>query len=152
MARFDHRTLMPAERAAAEQEIIELLSKIKRKHDLQDFLLDLLTQSEIVMLSRRLRIAKLLLQGESYIFIRQALGVGFSTIQGVDKWLEKKFASYRKTIAPVIAAERKRERRTLPHEEGPWKTLRRRFPLRFLLLNVLLDDIEWNVPKKKNRL
>lgn len=150
MARFDHRTLSPAERADAQQELIDILSEIKHKHDLQSFLLDLLTPSEVVMLARRIRIAKLLLQGETYVFIRQALGVGFSTIQSVDKWLEKKFTSYRKTIAPVVAAQRRREKRTLPHEEGPWKQLRRKYPLHFLLLNILLDDIEWSVPRKKN--
>lgn len=149
MARFDHRTLTTELRTEYEQELIDVLSHIERKKDLQDFLFDLLTPSEIVMLARRIKIAKLLLQGKTYQFIRQALGVGFTTIASIDAWLERKFQSYRRTIAPLLEEERRRSKRTLPHEEGPFKQLRRKYPLHFLLLNVLLDDMEWHVPRKK---
>ena len=59
------------------------MSKLNSKQKVADFLSDLLTESEQVMILRRLQIAKLLLEGKTYYEIRMALGVGISTIKNV---------------------------------------------------------------------
>ena len=150
MAKFDYRKLTPAEQATARQELAEMLAALKRKNDIQEFLLDILTPSEIVMFIRRIRIAKQLLRGGTYEEIRMELGVGYTTITAVDTWLSRKFESYRQVVTPLLQKEDAKGKRSLPWEEGPFKALRRRYPLHFFFLNILLDDIEWNVPKKKS--
>ena len=149
MAKFDYRKLTLAEQNAARQELAEMLAALRRKSEIQEFLLDILTPSEIVMFIRRIRITKKLLRGNTYEDIRRELGVGYTTITAVDRWLSKKFESYRQVITPLLQKEDKKGGRSLPWEEGSFKALRRRYPLHFLFLNVLLNDIEWNIPKKK---
>jgi uncharacterized protein YerC len=149
MAKFDYRTLTPAEQAAARAELAEMLAALRRKADIQEFLLDVLTPSEAAMLIRRIRIAKMLLRGDTYVEIRRELNVGFTTITAVDTWLSRKFASYRQLITPLLRKEDRKGKRSLPWEEGPFKALRRRYPLHFLFLSVLLDDMEWSNPRSK---
>ena len=57
------------------------ISKLKSENEVNNFLQDLLTESEFVMMIRRLEIAKMLLEEYSYFQIRQKLGVGFETIK-----------------------------------------------------------------------
>jgi len=53
----------------------------------EKFFSDFLTPSEKVIFSRRLRIAKMLLQGYGPTQVRKKLGVGVSTIQFVQNWI-----------------------------------------------------------------
>lgn len=90
-----------------------------------DLLSDLLTESELLMVSRRLAIARRLLSGQSRLRIKRDLKVGFDTIARVSSWLEGKFEDYRSVIPPLV-----RERR--------YQRLRRCYPRSFSLLKLLL--------------
>lgn len=66
-------------------------SNIHGRDAMKLFLRDLLTESERVMLGRRIWIARLLLSGNSQAEIGKRLKVGPNTIWRVQKWLEDQF-------------------------------------------------------------
>lgn len=87
MARFNYRKLGSAKRRAFLERLAEIVVNLKDPDQAKFFLTRLLTESEIVMLMRRWEVAELLVGGSTYEQIQRQLGVGKSTIGGVDRWL-----------------------------------------------------------------
>lgn len=123
------------------QEIIKTLdtlytaaSAIKGRDAIKLFLKDLLTGSERLMLGRRLLIARLLLRGETYDAVRKRLGVGYTTIARIERWLEDEFPGYEQAIAGV---EKEMDKRAVRAEikDNPFSyaALKKKYPLHFLL-------------------
>lgn len=115
-----------------------MVASLKSRDEVKMFFKDILTLSEIVMISRRLQIAQMLLEGEGYEDIKRKMKTSFDTIGQVDRWLNTGFGGYRKVI------ERSRQRQTRKskrHSESaaPFSLdhLRKKYPLHFLLLNLL---------------
>lgn len=79
-------------------KLLELLhtkmTNLKTKQQIANFISDLLTESEQIMILRRLQIAKLLLDGLTYYEIRSKLGVGIDTIRNVRHKLESGHGGY----------------------------------------------------------
>ena len=97
----------------------------------KQFLKDLLTPSERVMLGRRILIAQMIIQGFTVDEIRARLGVGTTTIVNVRTWLEDEFPGYERAVAEM---ERAYKRRGMKPLSFAW--LRRKYPLHFLLFNI----------------
>ena len=57
------------------------INKLKSGQEVENFLEELLTESEMVMIYRRLQIAKMLLDGKLYYEIRKKLGTSYATIK-----------------------------------------------------------------------
>ena len=57
------------------------------REETEDFFHNFLTSSEKIIFARRLRIAKMLLQGYNPTQVRKELGVGVSTVQFVQNWI-----------------------------------------------------------------
>lgn len=74
------------------------ISKIKKPNEVASFLGDLLTENETVMISKRLKIAEMILDGFLYEEIREELRVGYSTIARVQEWLAVSGEGYRKAV------------------------------------------------------
>lgn len=151
MAKFDFRTLTPKARVTLISELVETLLTIRDADGMRQFLQRLLTDSEIFMLARRLRIAEKLIEGKSYAKIRQDLGVGISTIQSVDNWLEEAVRNYHDLRAEKRFQELidKKRRQRLEYGDMPdsFRGIRHRYGGAFLLLNLILDK-----PPSKKRL
>lgn len=111
----------------------------EREGELLGFLELLLTESEIIMCARRIEIAKLLLSGLSYAKIEERLGVGQKTVESVDRWLSQ-YREYRKVFPKALDARRRGDPNYL--RASSFKALRHRFPLHFLIFNLILDDDE----------
>ena len=79
-------------------EFFDLIVSLKHKGEVIDFFIGLLTQSESLMLARRIQTAKLLMQEKSYDEIKEKLKVGNSTIANTDKWLDSRGGRYRKIL------------------------------------------------------
>src|SRR3989338_2876052 len=62
------------------------------------FLQDLLTKSEMKILAKRLRIAKLLIDGITYEQIKESLHVSHGTIAKIAAWLAERGDGFRKII------------------------------------------------------
>lgn len=98
MAKFDLRKLNTKER----QNLLNLLwtsvESLRTKNDIKDFFKDLLSESEAIMLARRILIARELLREKTYQEIMKEFGVGNSTVASVHHWLESGFGGYEKVL------------------------------------------------------
>lgn len=119
------------------------------KHKNPTLFADFLTESEQIMLVRRIAIAKRCIAGESVEAIRRELGVGITTVTAVEQWLRARFAEYRATLQPLYEKLRAQERRQRPIIPNSFRWLRRKYPTHFLLFNLLLDDIDWGEKRER---
>ncbi|MFH0819566.1 MAG: YerC/YecD family TrpR-related protein [bacterium] len=132
-----YRNLSQTERKIYLGEFYSMVSLLKSRDEVKRFFKDLLTLSEVVMISRRIQVAKMLLEGYFYKDIRKKLGVGFSTIRQVDRWLRYGFGGYKEIIKKYkkkYPEEKQiRARSNLPFSVD-W--LKKKYPLHFLLFNL----------------
>jgi len=99
------------------------------------FLQDLLTKSEMKMLAKRLRIAKLLLAGSTYENIEMQLHASHSTVAKIAAWLSEKGDGFRAIIEKLP----KQEEIKSP-ELSEWDSLKRKHSLYFWP-ELLLEEI-----------
>lgn len=124
-----------------EQEglVLDLMNAIVGAKSIGDaalFLQDLLTKSEMKILSKRLRIAKLLIQGMDYREIESSLHVGHSTIAKIATWLSERGEGFRK----VVSSLPQKSDEVLWKEISEWDNFKRRYPLYFWP-EILLGEI-----------
>ena len=105
---------------------------VKGRDAMKTFLRDVLTESERIMVGRRLLIARELLAGKSYIDIAAELHVGYDTIARVEKWLEDQMPGYEEALAGLERELTKRENARIDSFFS-LKALKKRYPLHFLL-------------------
>ncbi|OGG43032.1 hypothetical protein A2841_03150 [Candidatus Kaiserbacteria bacterium RIFCSPHIGHO2_01_FULL_48_10] len=95
------------------------------------FLCDLLSESERVMLGRRIMIARKILAGDGYDQIQLDLKVGKTTVSKVHRWLSDQMPGYEQAIKGLEKELTKRKRKLAPI--GTFTYLKKRYPLHFLL-------------------
>jgi len=71
------------------ESLIDLLMKIDKKSDLEDFLLGILTPKELEEIPTRLQIVKMLKKGTPQHEVAEKLGVGIATVTRGSKELKK---------------------------------------------------------------
>ncbi len=133
-----YREISPERKQKSLEEFYEVISAIENKGDMKNFLKDLLTPTEALMIARRIEIAKLLLRGRLYEEVREELGVGFSTISYVDKWLNNGFGGYRKQIEEVrknISAKKNNQDYCVDYMS--FGGLKKRYPGHFALVDLI---------------
>ena len=83
---------------------------VKGRAAMKTFLRDLLTESERIMMGRRILVARELLAGKTYEEIADEMRVGNSLVRRVDKWLQDEFPGYEDAIKNMEKefAERKK--------------------------------------------
>ncbi|MFO7807622.1 MAG: YerC/YecD family TrpR-related protein [Candidatus Moraniibacteriota bacterium] len=121
------------ERYKRMSNLFEMVVNIKSKKEAADFFKDLLTPSEALMLSNRIIIAKKLMEGFSYEDIRKELGVGYTTINNVNRWLYTGFGGYLRVIKE--AQNKKDFVDSLPKNE--WESIKKKHPAHFLIFNLV---------------
>ena len=84
----------------------QTLADLKSSADVKEFLTDLLTPTEKVMLAKRLAIALMLIKGYDYSSIRSTLKVSPQTIGAVSLWLKYSGSGYRKSIERIIKKQK----------------------------------------------
>lgn len=77
------------ERQKIVGELLDVISGIKSRGEMFELLFRLMTPSEVIMLARRLQIAKMLLNEATYEMIRIKLRVSHRTIADVEGWLRE---------------------------------------------------------------
>ncbi|TSD06405.1 MAG: hypothetical protein Greene07147_264 [Parcubacteria group bacterium Greene0714_7] len=107
---------------------------VRGRSTMKLFLRDLLTESERIMLGRRIWIARLLIQGERANDIATKLRVGLATIYRVERWLQDQFPGFEEAIKSMDKEFKKREN-LFEANYGPFsfRALKRKYPLHFLL-------------------
>jgi len=123
----------------SEQERVKTLdtlytaaASIRGRVAMKLFLRDLLTESERVMLGRRILIARLLLMGETYDSIHIRLGAGHGTIRSVDRWLQNQMPGYENAVHAMEEEFGKREFKK-KYATSMLFRFKKRYPLHFLL-------------------
>lgn len=130
----------------SEQQRMETLDALytaagvlKGRQETKDFLKNLLTVSERVMLGRRILIARSLLSGEQYTDIMENMKVGSDTIARVEKWMMERSSGYENAITKMREEMRNRERKVQlaklysDHSAaGGFARLKKKYPLHFL--------------------
>ncbi len=106
-------------------------SSLTGRDAMKDFLRDLLTDSERIMLGRRIMIARLLLSGATRRAIAERMSVGLDTVQRIEKWLSDQMPGYEKAIAEMERAYEKRAQKF--ENDARFAALKRKYPLHFLL-------------------
>lgn len=137
--RVKYQSLTELERKKFLGELYDMIALLKSREEVKQFFKDLLTLSETVMISRRLQIAMMLLEGFTYRDIRVKLKVGASTIVSVERWLNQGFGGYRN----IIVRHKKQKRKFDDYDPAPpfsMKHLRKKYPLHFLLWNLVKKD------------
>lgn len=87
-----------SERENLKKLLYSKIAKLKTTKDVDNFLEDVLTESELLMIIRRLQIAKMLIDEFSYPQIKTELRVSFDTIKTVRASLERGKGGYLKFI------------------------------------------------------
>lgn len=87
-----------SERVGMLQKIFSAALRLKNRHQIVQFFKELLFDSEVIMLGRRLEVAKMLLDNATYEEIHKKLRVGDSTITAVRYSLENGLGMLRKAI------------------------------------------------------
>ncbi len=114
------------------------LETLEKEGTMKEFFEQALTASEVVMLARRIQIAKFLMQGFSITSIKEKLGVGQRTVERVHHWLSS-YREYRVEIPKALAGN-KRKKGYVPATPYSFTWLRKKYPLHFLLVNLLFED------------
>lgn len=85
-------------------DVLDVLSKMGSKERIWEFLLDLMTDKEIVEFARRFDVAKMLDQGISYTRIEKKTGMSSTTIARISKALNSDNLGYKNAIN-IISGE-----------------------------------------------
>ncbi len=105
---------------------------VRGRASMKLFLRDLLTESERIMLGRRILIARLLLSGGTYDAIQTKMGASHRTIRNVERWLSDQIPGYEEAIAGMEEEFGRREFRQ-KYATSMLFRFKKRFPLHFLL-------------------
>ena len=84
------------------QALLSVFADLTTPEEVKAFLLDLCTLKEIVDLSQRLEVARLLDSGESYLSVQQSTGASSTTVSRVSKCLNGPAGGYRAVLAREV--------------------------------------------------
>ncbi len=110
---------------------------LKGRAAMKQFLRDLLTPSERIMLGRRIVIAKHLLSGKTYQDIQVELKVGSDTVWKVHRWLLDSMPGYEDALKGMQQEfDKRKQRAKIGSAPFSFKAIKRKYPLHFLLFNL----------------
>jgi uncharacterized protein YerC len=109
---------------------------LKGRDAMKRFLKDLLTESERIMLGRRILVARALLMGKTHDEIVQEMKVGKDTTARISKWLDDQLPGYEEAIEGM---EKELKDRQEKYEDkklyatNAFYRLKKKYPMHFLL-------------------
>ncbi|MBI4097727.1 MAG: hypothetical protein HY426_01695 [Candidatus Levybacteria bacterium] len=129
-------------------DLIQAIVQSKNVNEAALFLQDLLTKSEILAISKRLRIAKMLISGSSYENIEQRLSVSHGTIAKIAAWLTDRGEGFRKVISKIPKEPEPKDLADI----SDWDRIKRRHGLYFWPELVIEEIIKSSNKKQKDRI
>ncbi|OGC80969.1 hypothetical protein A2943_01775 [Candidatus Adlerbacteria bacterium RIFCSPLOWO2_01_FULL_51_16] len=130
------RELSDKERIETLDALYTATAAMQGRDAMKLFLRDLLTQSERIMLGRRIVIARRLLSGEGPTHIAADMKVGYDTIYRVQRWLEDQLPGYEQAIREMEKEYQKRKQKGIDkklYATNALYRLKKKYPLHFLL-------------------
>ena len=83
------------------QQLVLVLSEMKKEATMQNFLRDVLTEKEIIEISARLEAAKLLNSKEKYTTISEQTKLSSRTIARISEWLQNGTSGYKSALSII---------------------------------------------------
>lgn len=117
-------------------EFYSVVALLKTRDEAKRFFKDLLTLSEVVMISRRIQAAMMLLEEKTYDEIKKELKIGATTISQVERWLFDGFGGYKEILNKHKDNKTKNKSTKSEFEIFPAR-LKKKYPAYFLLSNLL---------------
>lgn len=152
MSRKKLSKINPKEQWRILEEFWTMVALLESKEEVKSFFKDLLSATESIMLARRIQIAKLLLAGVGYDNIQKRIGAAPNTIASVHKWLQGGFGGYINAIPKLEKELTRRDKVAEQRQEesvpmsSAW--MRKKYPLHYLLVNMLSKDEDVTPPRK----
>jgi uncharacterized protein YerC len=141
------RLLSDSERIETLDTLYTAAGTVKGREAMKLFLRDLLTESERIMLGRRIMIARRLIAGKSQRNIGAELKVGTDTVWRVQRWLYDQLPGYEKAIEELEKELRKREFKKNYATSALFR-LKTKYPGHFLFFPAKQMSNNKKVPKK----
>ncbi len=129
-------------------EFCDALCAVNTTSEAVDLLTDLLTPSETIMLAKRIRIAKLLINGKDYDTIEKSLRVSQGTIAKVASWLAESGEGFRLVVKRTSKEPAKNASLLSRYEKSEWDKLKRRYPMMFWP-QLLVEEIVQTANRKQ---
>lgn len=107
MSRLSRRLLDKELEGRIFEVFLKTIVDIKTTAEAKNFIEDILSPTERIMLIKRLAIAVLLTKGKTYEYIDHTLKVSRATIMNVSLWLKHGKNGYRKAIEKIIESQNK---------------------------------------------
>lgn len=151
MGRFHLNNLPKEKRIQMVGEFYDVVASLKTREEVRLFFKDLLTPDEITNLMRRIEVATLLMAGFTYEKIATLLGVGRGKVTNVQKSLTRSGEGYKVIIKRLLESRKKKlktQKRWAKTANSPFGTLKQKYPLQFLLFN-LIDEISESLGEDK---
>lgn len=141
------RNLSDKERIEVLDTLYTAASVVHGRDAMKLFLRDLLTESERVMLGRRIIIARMLIAGESHRVIEDELKVGRDTIGRVHRWLFDQLPGYETAVAEL---EKELDKRMFKKQyaQSALFRLKQKYPGHFLLISVPRKKHPYQHPRR----
>ena len=151
MAKFSkHFKLSSKEQEELLTDLCEAFLSLRNPSEAVQFLTDLLSRQEAIMLAKRIKIAKFLIEGMTYDEVRRILKVGHGTIARVGEWLLNSGKGYR-LIAERTKKEKPKPLGSFDYAMKDWRAFRRQFPLMFwpqLLIEEVIKSADKHQKEK----
>jgi TrpR-related protein YerC/YecD len=145
MAKF-HSRLPKKEVDKLLYKLCLAISEIKTTQKAAEFLRDLLSYQEAEMIAKRLKIAELLINDQTYNIIRKETKASPGTIARVQEWLQISGEGYRDTI---IQIKGKGPKEGIPiYDFSGLRLMKKRYPM-YYWPEILLENIVKNANKRE---
>ncbi len=140
LSKEDHEDLL--------RDLVNSFCSLKSPTEAALFIQDLLTEREVKNVSKRLRIAKLLLQGKKYEEIGEDLHTSYGTVAKIGSWLAQKGDGFRMAIQRLPKKQEVKDWR----DYSQWDKFKRGHPMYFWPELVLEEIVKSANKREKERL
>ncbi|MDP4001019.1 MAG: Trp family transcriptional regulator [bacterium] len=138
MTKISRRPLKQEKIGRLVNELWSAFTLMDSKDDVRLLFRDLFTHTEYKMFSKRLAIARLLLEDQSYNLIRTTLNVTPGTISHISNVLASKGEGYRRVHIKLKGIEQDHQRRIVKNQDRIERRVRRKIPSEIFLPDVLV--------------
>lgn len=141
MAKYTRRQqLNKREETQLIMDFCQTISSLSKLDDAALFVRDLLSKQELRMLAKRLKIAKLLIEGQTYEKIAKELKTSMGTVARINVWLAQSGEGFR------MAVEKSSEFKEV--EKPKWHGIKRKYPM-YYWPEILLKELIYSANKKQ---
>jgi len=130
------RELSEDERIKTLDALYTAAGTLRGRAGAKEFLRSLLTESERIMLGRRILIARELLSGSTYDDIVEKYRVGKDTVLRIARWLNDQFPGYENVVEDMekeLATRKKKADDKYLYVTSALYRLKKKYPMHFLL-------------------